>query len=245
MDRVDERQPKNERSIFDEIVHRNLAVVLDASEKNWGLKLLRGHSPGAHMALFHDFSRGESVSIVRAVKERFGPSCTVTHLGHAAMVLAILKLNPPDDLAKASSLTSPCFMNGRRYLRADHGIANRYIPVCQAQGAVVFPNIKDYAIPSGATKERSVEILSQTCRVAMASYRSIRERDSILSESLPLPEYLAASCQKKREQAAPYFLSDSIIEQYIDRVYHDKTSLQETLTVEEIRFSANVDGSSL
>ena len=149
------------------------------------------------MSLFRDFSKEESTAVLRAVKEKLGTSYTVTHLGHAAMVLAMLKFNPPpDNVLEGQSFISPCFMNGRRYLRADPSMTHDHIPVCQAFGVVVFPNVKDYIISSDATNERSAETLIKATKAARTSYQSIREQDSILSESLPIPEYLAGDVFK-------------------------------------------------
>ena len=56
---------------------------------------------------------------------------TITHLGHAAMVLAMLRSNPlPRSSAQGQPvpLYSPCWFNGRKYITGAQGVASGPLP---------------------------------------------------------------------------------------------------------------------
>jgi 15-O-acetyltransferase Tri3 len=153
-----------------------------------------------HRAHFRSFSLQESISLLQCVKVELGRSATITHLGHAAMVLAMLRLEGSVSAArcmqasqrsKSTTFSSPCWMNGRRYLdpRKLGGMA--YISVCQALGEVVFPDVEQYSISRTTSDIERRKVLIRAAKVAGASYQNIKERKSILSESVPLMEYLA------------------------------------------------------
>lgn len=149
------------------------------------------------MSLFRDFSEEESNAILKAIKIKLGLSSTITHLGHAAMFLATLKRSPrQSEELQGGPFISPCFMNGRRYLRGDNNMANCYIPLCQAVGVIVFPDVKHYITLINGTNPDPTKALIRAVTAARTSYQSIRHQNSILSESLPIPEFLASTTSK-------------------------------------------------
>ncbi|KAK1994418.1 hypothetical protein LX36DRAFT_683690 [Colletotrichum falcatum] len=61
-----------------------------------------------------------------AVKHLFGPDYTLTHLGHAAMLLALLRVCPmPPRFPSSAAVVSPMLVDGRRYLKGE-GNDRRY-----------------------------------------------------------------------------------------------------------------------
>jgi hypothetical protein len=82
-------------------------------------------------------------------------------------------------------------MNGRRYLAlSSPSHTKSYIPVCQALGEVIFPDLRNYAVSYGSSKAELVDAQRRACRDATRSYEAIKARKSILSESVPLMEFL-------------------------------------------------------
>ena len=116
-----------------------------------------------------------------------GPSYTITHVGHAAMIVAMLKhQNPQGNEAQAilRPIVSSCFINGRRYLKGDGPKGRTYLPNCQATGIVEFPDVREYTyVTSGGdeecNKEKAKKALIKACKAANRSYQKIRERESI------------------------------------------------------------------
>ena len=92
-------------------------------------------------------------------------------------------------------LASPLFINGRRYLKANEAEAKAYLPICVATGVIEFPHIQDYTYDASAddedvVREKARRALLRACHAAHGSYQKIRERKSILSESLQRAEFL-------------------------------------------------------
>ena len=82
-------------------------------------------------------------------------------------------------------------MNGRRCLDPGKLRGMAYISVCQALGEVVFPDIEQYASSRSMLDIEWRKMLVHSAKVAGASYQKIKEKKSILSESVPLMEKLA------------------------------------------------------
>jgi hypothetical protein len=95
---------------------------------------------------------------------------------------------------------SPCWLNGRRYLKPFTGPptlpSQFYVPICQSFAPVIFESISDLRLSPMASKVETKEMLVKTCKMATAEYGKIRERKSMLPESILLMEDIGASMWK-------------------------------------------------
>jgi hypothetical protein len=145
-----------------------------------------------------------------AVKSVLGPSYTVTHLAHAAMVLAMLRSNPlPDDYDPSLPFVTRAIVNARTYLEFNktEGLTeNSKTPValCVAVGEVVFPSLKSYQVGSQSTLTEVREKLLAACRAAHDSYLDVRRRNTILLESIPVQEFLAGQRSRYNSVSATF-----------------------------------------
>ncbi|KAL8769014.1 MAG: hypothetical protein Q9209_004931 [Squamulea sp. 1 TL-2023] len=83
----------------------------------WGLVAKSNAGSGPSKTLWRDFTQEQSQSVLKAVRGKLGPGYTITHLGQAALLLALLKLNPPGPDVPTSQIwycSTP--VNGRRYM---------------------------------------------------------------------------------------------------------------------------------
>ena len=117
---------------------------------------------------WYTFSRAETKAIKDAVKTRLGPKYTVSHLSHAAMVLALLKAQPlPADTPDSKTIISPLTVNGRRFLRDEY--VDKQYGVCQTTAVVEFENLKSWMVD-----ELDIEALKTTlergCKLVKKSY---------------------------------------------------------------------------
>ena len=143
-------------------------------------------------AIHKPFSIEESNAILRAVKEKLGEKCSVTHLGHAAMVMTMLKSKAVQERPKSNAnLVSPLFINGRKYLDQDVPGSQNYISLCRALSAVEFRDVEGYILSENASKEEVQAKLKLACAEAFRSYQAIRDQKSLLTESFSLVEYMA------------------------------------------------------
>lgn len=82
--------------------------------------------------------------MIRAVKTRLGQQYTISHLGHAAMVLALLQSNPLDSSAPTgTALITPLPVNGRRFLKPE--FREHRFGSCQAGAVVEFKDLASWA----------------------------------------------------------------------------------------------------
>jgi hypothetical protein len=87
----------------------------------------------------------ECQSVIHGVRIRLGPGYTITHVAHAAILLALLKTNPiSQEDYKNNSVVMPLPVNGRRYLREE--FADNQYGSCQAGAVVVFDRLEQFAI---------------------------------------------------------------------------------------------------
>ncbi|KAF5015603.1 hypothetical protein F66182_13009, partial [Fusarium sp. NRRL 66182] len=108
--------------------------------QNYGLDPKVGY--GLPRVIFHTFTTAESDAIYKSVKSKVDPKASPAHLGHAAVLLALLKTKPTSAETPDSQLymtSSP--VNGRRFLQ-DPKLGKTYYPLVQASCPVVFENIK-------------------------------------------------------------------------------------------------------
>lgn len=249
---------------YEEIAERNRDVILNKSKQNPGLPLLspiHPNLPSTQETHFMTFTTSQTTALLHAIKNIISPTSNITHLGHAAMVLALLRFLPQNSQPTSTrALYSPCWLNGRRYLQ-DTGLMRDYVPICQSFAPVVF-DLKEPVVGKEAGKEEVREKLVKACRMATEEYRGIRERRSMLPGCVILFEELGQKMSIVAEQketsasqagikkineslqtADPFFLSDGIIEQYISHSYPFPTNSNSgpLITVDDVQFAANAE----
>ena len=133
--------------------------------------------------------------MLRYVKSELGSEATITHLAHAAMIVATLRLGGQDASVEegqhtSTSLSSLCIINGRRFLSRDLELSKRYIPICQALGEVVLPDPEQYHASENMHISQRRKQVTRAAKVIGECYHAFQERKSILTESVPLMEYL-------------------------------------------------------
>ena len=170
---------------------------------------------------------------------------SVTHLGHAATVIAAFKGSGQEDLPR-NGLTCPLFFNGRRCLDSDSKKPRFYLPMCRAMGFIEFTDAEKLALPKHPTAAETHKALAYACHQAQDSYQRIRDQTSILTESFVGSEYLSLTKNHVRaSKAQPFFLSDGLTEQYIQQVYCGVPETREIFSVDEVQFIADPDGPPL
>jgi 15-O-acetyltransferase Tri3 len=179
-----------------------------AQKNNHGIPLPKMGIRGleSHEVHFLDFTMKQSICLLQQVKNVIGSDSSITHLGHAAMVLALLRSNPLplrqlNTVAKPSPFYSPCWLNGRRYLlstveRPDP--STDYIPLCLSFAPILFPDLREFPLSLEAGKEEIRSKLVQACSIASESYRKIRNRKSILPECVVLFEDIGQALRTMR-----------------------------------------------
>ena len=148
------------------------------------------------MSIQKGFSIAQSRKILRAVKAKIGSNGSVTHLGHAAVVLTLLKLQAAKQtLPNKARFVSLLFMSGRRYLNPKGPKATFYVPMCRAIGAIEFRDVERYVCSEKDSIGEVQQKLKIACQEAKRSYQAIRERESVLTESFTAAEFISnAKC---------------------------------------------------
>lgn len=162
-------------------------------KNNHGLPLLRAERPETQETYFITLSEAQSTSLLEGVKEIVGPGSNITHLGHASMVLALLRSSRLTNSSSTSlqPLYSPCWLNGRRYLRpsdANPFPTQDYIPLCISFAPIVFPDLKEISLSRSANRAVIKSKLAKACKIATEHYGNIKKQKSILPESVLLFE---------------------------------------------------------
>jgi len=150
------------------------------------------HQPGARSAvptgacharslLRRHFSSAE----YQAIRQLFPPGVTITQIGHAAMVLAMLRsqlLRDPPYL-DSQDLYSPCWLNGRRYLRPFGERSDprtSYFPLYMSYAPIVFRELQELVLPRDATKTEIKNKLCKAGAVAIEQYGKLRAQKSMI-----------------------------------------------------------------
>ncbi|KAJ5713557.1 trichothecene 15-O-acetyltransferase [Penicillium malachiteum] len=138
---------------------------------------------------WYKFSKIDSEKIIQAVKKRLGPKYTISHLGHAATVLSLLKNNPlPVDAPGNIGLITPLPVNGRRFLRDE--VANHRFGTCQAGAVVEFPSLKTWAPCNDA--EDPTAALEKLCNQVKESYDYWLKKEFQLAVGVSKDNFLGA-----------------------------------------------------
>ena len=172
-----------------------LTTKLTRPQGGWGLSP-SDRPIGIPQTLFHTFTALETANIISNIKRTLGPKYTITHLGQTAVLLALVKANPPTghDVSDSVLYMAPSSINGRPFMaeRISSG-TERYFPVCQCNGAVLYENIKQYVQPKD--KEDPVktrELLKQGAKVAKEQYDTCLTRPNVLAIAIPTMEMFAS-----------------------------------------------------
>jgi len=153
---------------------------------NHGLPLLQVPQPNVQKSHSIILTAEESIQLNQQVKLSANPNSNITHLGHAAMVLALLRSAPLKSYPTAQSLYSPCWLNGRRYLQHPH--SKSHIPICLSFAPIVFPDLQELKVEKSAGKASVKQTLMNACGIATQEYMKIRERKNMLPPSINIME---------------------------------------------------------
>ncbi|KAF5865509.1 trichothecene 15-O-acetyltransferase [Aspergillus alliaceus] len=180
------------------------------TQSSWGLKFKLGE--GTPCAIFHNFTVTESKAIISALKRRFGPKYTITHLGQAAVVLALLKANPPPDyvFGGQSFITVPP-VDGRRWLRENH--VKDYYGICLTGAVIEFEDIGSLMVDEN-DKDAVIEALGAGCRITKEAYDRWMSNPFQLPLGVSMYNFLATSMSSNQAPmptvAGPLFVSDGL-----------------------------------
>lgn len=240
---------------YEEAVRQNTEILLSKMGANIGLRLLQTQNPATQEHHSITLPLVQSQKLLETIKSTFASQTNITHLAHAAMVLSLLQNTKSS--AENGTLYSPCWINGRRYIRSQNPDTDvlptrTYIPICQSFAPIIFPNLQNLLLPPIWSSEEVRSKLLSACNTATAQYTLLKERKSIMPESVVLMEYLGQCMYQKTKalseetttrklgaEADPFLLSDGIIEDYIAHRYGT------AFEVDKVRFAANAEGPNL
>ncbi|KAL8777656.1 MAG: hypothetical protein Q9213_007768 [Squamulea squamosa] len=250
-------QQKTDGEDFEHNIRNDVDALLNHSKNSAsGFKVLANVSDHFLPAyLVRSFTKHQSAALLEIIKSKFGSTCTITSIAHAAFVLAMFKIHAPSssavftDADPPQPFISPLFMNARRYIDPNHPQTEGYSPICQANALIIFPSIHNLLCTASTALSEQLDILIRTCQMSHTSYSRLRDRASILSESLAKAEITPKHLPRKDPDLVdPYFLSDGVQERYIPRTYSTTTyngKAHTVMEIEDVRFYANPDGRPL
>ena len=129
------------------------------------------------------------------MKANLGKAGSVTHLGHAAIVMTMLNFTPVEVRPMhCAHLKSLLFINGRKYLDQDVPGSQDHISLCRAFSAIEFRNVENFILSDNASNKEIQEKLKLACTEAFRSYQAVRNQKSFLIESI----YVAENMVKAR-----------------------------------------------
>jgi hypothetical protein len=162
-------------------------MLTNRTKSSWGLAT--ENSIGIPRTDILTFTVAESTAMITSVKSRVGPQYTISHLGHAAMVLALLRIRPlPSDTNDAIYLCSPLPVNGRRYLK-DPGL-KRY-GCCQAGAVASFSNLRSWIVDEN-DREAVKKTLKSGCRHVKESYDYWLNKEYQIAVNVSKDNFLAS-----------------------------------------------------
>ncbi|KAL8787454.1 MAG: hypothetical protein Q9213_002231 [Squamulea squamosa] len=162
---------------------------------NWGLvaKSNSNAGSGPSKTLWREFTKDQSQNIIKAVREKLGPGYTVTHLGQASLLLAILKMNPPGpDVPTSQIWYCSTQVNGRRYMQEPYKRYEKlYFPNSQANGFVIFEEITSYIQEGSRQDSKTKELLSRAAKQSKDGLLKAISRPHNLATATPIMEMFA------------------------------------------------------
>ncbi|KAK1497883.1 hypothetical protein CABS01_10861, partial [Colletotrichum abscissum] len=192
-----------------------VSVVTNSSETSWGLPVT--NTTGTPRTRWRTFNTDESQAISKAIKSQLGPQFTFTHLGHAAMVLALLRVSPlSGDASDALFLSSPLPVNGRRYLSGSNA-SIRY-GSCQAGASVEFAPLRSYAVDESNPEAVRMTLASLAHHVRNSYQHWLTNEFQLVIDQVKsnfLAGFLASAPSSFSPTSFPAFVSDGIVDNYI------------------------------
>lgn len=191
--RMVNKEQKTGGEEFEKDVRALTELMTESLKTKWGLDVQAedGYRP---MSIHQSFSPEKSNALLRSVKEKLGPDSSITYLGHAAMVLTMLRLKPPRDRpSDQNRIVSPVFANGRKYLEIEQPKSANHVPMCRAMNAVEFCDVEKIVISNGSSHEETQQKLKRACEEARRSYQRIRKKNSLLTESFFVAETMVTA----------------------------------------------------
>ncbi|KAI4723536.1 15-O-acetyltransferase Tri3 [Aureobasidium sp. EXF-10727] len=196
-----------------------------------------GTAPGLPATAVLQIAPEDCQSVIQGVKRRLGPGYTITHLGQAATLLALLKTSPlsPRELS-SKSVIMPLPVNGRRYLQ-EKFTDNQY-GSCQACAVVVFDKLEQFAIEFD-DKAAVTEALINAMKITKTSYDYWLNKPFLLPLGLAKDNFVSAMLEsvesKPDGKAVPIFASDGLNDLYIPETI-TSTDGSPLLSVNDILF---------
>ncbi|KAI3531129.1 hypothetical protein CSPX01_14346 [Colletotrichum filicis] len=205
-----------------EIANLNVPV-LNACKVNVGAlgkdyKKTRDEFIAALLKSGRTFTIEQSAAIKAAIKTQLGPNYTVTHLGHAAMVLALLRARPlPADVSDTVVLASPLPVNGRRYLCSN--AAQRY-GSCQAGASVEFAPLREWTVDESNADAVRTTLGALATHVKDGYEYWLRNKFQLAVDQAKgnfLASVLGSAPPSFPPTSFPVFASNGIVDKYIPR----------------------------
>ncbi|KAK6006544.1 hypothetical protein QM012_006954 [Aureobasidium pullulans] len=194
-------------------------------------------NPGLPEIAILQLSPTECQKIIEGVKSHLGPGYTITHLGQAATLMTLLKLNPlSQETLQEKSIIMPLPVNGRRYLREE--LANTQYGSCQACAVVVFADLEAYAVDFG-DKDAVVNALVHAIKVTKRSYDYWLSKPFLLPLGLAKDNFFSAMMEASEDssdgKAVPILASDGLNDLYIPRTVSTRDTTP-VLNVDDVVF---------
>ena len=157
-------------------------------QSSWGLTVK--NAVGSPRTEWFSFSKAETEAVIQAVKKRLGPQYTISHLGHAATVLTLLKTNPlPTSAPDSTVLIMPLPVNGRRFLKAEY--ADKQYGACQAGAVVEFEDLKSWTVDD-SDSDAVKAALERGCKHVKESYDYWLRKEFQLALGVSKDNFLSA-----------------------------------------------------
>ncbi|KAF7164593.1 hypothetical protein CNMCM5623_009050 [Aspergillus felis] len=213
------------------------------SGSSWGLPVT--NNTGNPRSEWYTFSKNDSEKMIQAVKERLGPNYTISHLGHAATVLALLEKNPvPDDAPDSTALITALPVNGRRYLHDE--LAVHRFGACQAGAVVEFQHLKTWAPKGNAQGTKTA--LENLCKHVKKSYDYWLKNEYQLALGISkdnfLSAFLASTPMPFTGSSVPIFVTDGLVDRFVMKnVLNSKGEI--IFSVDSCHFGVDTYGSDI
>ncbi|THY33589.1 15-O-acetyltransferase Tri3 [Aureobasidium pullulans] len=178
-----------------------------------------GTAPGLPATAVLQIAPHECQKIIQGVKSRLGSDYTITHLGQAATLLALLKSSPiPPENVPGKSVIMPLPVNGRRFLREE--FANYQYGSCQACAVVVFNSLEQFMIDFD-DRVAVLDALISGMKITRSSYDYWLNKPFLLPLGLAKDNFVSAMLEsvesKPDGKAVPIFASDGMNDLYIPK----------------------------